>query len=282
MPEAERPAPGPRGGDAPAPPQDWRAADLRLLEEAAREAGRLAMRRFGGALDSWDKGGGQGPVSEADLEIDRMLRAELRAARPDYGWLSEETEDDPARLDAERVFVVDPIDGTRAFIAGQPTFAHSLAVVEGGRPQVGVVFLPARERMFAARAGAGSTLNGARLTHGGRETLEGAAALTGAAQLAPELWPGGPPPVRRHFRSSLAYRLCLVGSGRFDAMITLRDAWEWDVAAGELIAAEAGAVVTDARGAPTRYNGPRARLPGMIAAAPALHPQIMARLRRAD
>jgi myo-inositol-1(or 4)-monophosphatase len=253
-------------------------ADLALMREAAAAAGEIAMRHFRSDLDSWDKGGGQGPVSAADLEIDRMLQAELRAARLDYGWLSEESDDDPARLSHERVFIVDPIDGTRAFIAGQATFAHALAVVERGVVVAGIVHMPAKERSFEATLGGGATQDGAKMTASGRTELEGAAALAARPQLDPDRWPGGPPPVERHFRSSLAYRLCLVGSGRFDAMITLRDAWEWDVAAGDLIAREAGAVVTDRRNAPGRYNAPDPRLPGIIAAAPGLHGQIMARL----
>ena len=240
------------------------------------------MRHFRASPEAWEKGAGQGPVSEADIAIDRMLRAELGAARPDYGWLSEETEDDPERrarrLAARRVFVVDPIDGTRAFLAGDAGFCHALAVVEDGRPTAAAVFLPARERMFEARAGGGARRDGAAIAPSAREALEGAEALASRAALAPESWPGGAPPVRRVFRPSLAWRLCLVAEGRFDAMITLREAWEWDVAAGDLIAREAGARVTDARGAAPRYNRPDARLPGLIAAAPALHAPIMARL----
>ncbi len=249
------------------------------MQDAAAAAGEIAMRHFYGDLDSWEKGGGQGPVSEADLEIDRMLRAELLAARPDYGWLSEETEDDAARLAHDRVFIVDPIDGTRAFIAGQPTFAHALAVAERGVVIAAYVHMPAKQRSFAATLGGGATMDGAPIAASGRTELEGAAALAAKPQLDPTRWPGGAPPVTRHFRSSLAYRLCLVGSGRFDAMITLRDAWEWDVAAGDLIAREAGAIVTDRQNAPGRYNAPTPLLPGMIAAAPGLHGQIMARLR---
>lgn len=253
-------------------------SDLALMREAASAAGVIAMRHFRSDLDSWEKGGGQGPVSEADIEIDRMLRAELRAARPDYGWLSEESEDDPARLAHERVFIVDPIDGTRAFIAGQATFAHAIAVVERGVVVAGIVHMPAKQRSFEATLGGGATMDGRPIAASGRTALEGAAALAAKPQLDPARWPGGAPPVERHFRSSLAYRLCLVGSGRFDAMITLRDAWEWDVAAGDLIAREAGAVVTDRLNAPGRYNAPDPRLPGMIAAAPGIHRQIMARL----
>ncbi|HEU0222339.1 MAG TPA: 3'(2'),5'-bisphosphate nucleotidase CysQ [Paracoccaceae bacterium] len=253
-------------------------ADLALIHEAALAAGRIAARLFGGPMASRDKGDGQGPVSEADLEIDHMLRARLLAARPNYGWLSEETEDDAARLGCERVFIVDPIDGTRAFIGGQASFAHAIAVAERGEVVAAVVHLPMKGQTFLAARGRGATRNGVPIRASARALLEGARALTGPAQLQPELWPGGPPPVERHFRPSLAYRLCLVAGGRFDALITLRPTWEWDVAAGALIAAEAGAEVRTAEGAAPRYNGPRPALPGLIVAPPGLHRQIMARL----
>jgi voltage-gated potassium channel Kch len=119
------------------------AHDLALLTEAALKAGEIAMRFWKRSPKSWDKGGGHGPVTEADLDVNEMLAAKLLAARPDYGWLSEETEDGAARLAAERVFIIDPIDGTRAFMAGEDTFAHSLAVAEHGRVTAAVVYLPA-------------------------------------------------------------------------------------------------------------------------------------------
>ena len=252
--------------------------DLALLLSAAEAAGAIALRYFGASPEAWDKGGGAGPVSEADLEVDRMLRAELLAARPDYGWLSEETADGPERLAAERVFVVDPIDGTRAFLKGEAVFAHALAVVELGRVTAGVVHLPKLGRTYAAAEGAGASLNGAAIRPSARAEVDGATVLSNAGNFAPENWPGGMPKVRRRFQPSLAYRLCQVAEGRADAMLTLRDVWEWDVAAGELIVREAGASVTTAAGAATRYNGPAARLPGMVAAGEALHRAILARL----
>jgi myo-inositol-1(or 4)-monophosphatase len=252
--------------------------ELALLLGAAAAAGEIAMRHFGRKPEAWDKGGGAGPVSAADLEVDAMLRAELMAARPDYGWLSEESEDGPARLGAERVFVVDPIDGTRAFLAGEAVFAHSLALVERGVVVAGVVHLPKLGRTYAAEAGGGATRDGAAIAPSGRAEAEGASVLTSQASLAPGLWPGGVPGMARHFRPSLAYRLCLAAEGRFDAMLTLKEAWEWDVAAGDLIAREAGAAVTSPAGAALRYNNPHPRVPGVVAAGPALHRDLIGRL----
>ena len=252
--------------------------DLALLSEAARAAGDIALKFFEGSNRVWDKGVDD-PVSEADVAVDRYLREKLRAARPDYGWLSEETEDDPARLSAERVFVVDPIDGTRAFVAGERTWAHSLAVVEAGRPVVGVVYLPARDRLYAATAGGGAALNGEGLAASSLSSADGARVLASRPTLASELWPGGRPEIERHFRPSLAYRLSLVGEGRFDGMLTLRDSWEWDIAAGALIAAESGATVTDRRGRPLVFNSPEGMTEGVVAAAPGVHADLLAGLR---
>ncbi|MFQ5567597.1 MAG: inositol monophosphatase family protein [Paracoccaceae bacterium] len=252
------------------------ADDLALLTDAATAAGAIALGHFRGDMETWDKPG-QGPVTEADLAIDRMLHAELGAARPDYGWLSEESEGAHDRDSRERVFIVDPIDGTRAFINGEPGWGPALAVAERSRVVAAVMHLPARGETFAAALGQGATLNGAPIRASTRVALEGAAALAARAQLKDALWPGGAPPVKRHFRPSLAWRLCLVGQGRFDMMVTLRPANEWDIAAGTLIAAEAGAVVTDGAGAALAFNRHPARAPGVIAAPGALHRALMAR-----
>ncbi|PQO21913.1 3'(2'),5'-bisphosphate nucleotidase CysQ [Rhodobacteraceae bacterium WD3A24] len=257
--------------------------DLALLTEAAHAAGEIARRHFGADSPQWDKGAGQGPVSEADIEIDRMLRARLLTARPDAGWLSEETEDAPARraarLSAREVFIVDPIDGTRAFLAGQKAFAHALAIARDGVVIAGVVYLPLLGLTYSATRDGGAWLNGERLVLADPPPLDGARLLMGRAQLAPELWPGGTPPVTPHFRPALAWRLCLVAEGRFDGVLTLRDAWHWDIAAGGLIAAEAGARVTDIAGRPLAFDTEAIKAAGLLAAPEPLHGDLLARLR---
>lgn len=253
------------------------AEDLALLSEAARAAGEIAMRHFRQDPQVWHKADEQGPVTEADLEVDEMLEARLRAARPDYGWMSEESADTPDRLRAERLFIVDPIDGTRAFISGNGAFSHALAVVERGAVAAGVVYLPAQDRLYAARAGGGATMNGAPIHCGRGDELGGARMLASRSTLDLRHWPGGVPEAKREHRPSLAYRLCLVAEGRFDAMVTMASAWEWDTAAGSLIAREAGALVTDANGVTPFYNSPRRRHAGVIAASPAIHALLMER-----
>lgn len=252
------------------------ASDLALLKEAALAAGEVAMRHFREDPEVWQKDDGQGPVSEADLACDRLLREHLTTARPEYGWLSEESTDDHGRLDAERIFIVDPIDGTRAFLKGEPDWSISLAVADRGRIVTGLVYLPARDQTYSAAAGQGARRDGERLIVSARETLEEATALGAKPQFRSEFWPGGSPPCARSFRSSIAWRLCLVAAARFDLMLTLRDSWEWDVAAGSLIAEEAGARVTDGIGGPLRFNRRTPLNPGVIAAPPLLHDQLMA------
>lgn len=255
------------------------SGDLDLLTEAAQAAGEIALRYWRRSPQVWDKGGGAGPVSEADLAVNVMLHAHLGAARPDYGWLSEETPDDRARLATDVCFIVDPIDGTRAFLDGAPDFAHGLAVARAGRIAAAVVYLPAQGRLYAATDAGPATLNGRPLACSLKADADDATLLTARANLDPEHWSGGhPPPVRRLFRASLAWRLCLVAEGAFDAMMTLKPTWEWDAAAGSLIAARAGAAVTDRTGAAPVFNSPAARLNGCIAAAPGVHRDLIARL----
>lgn len=254
------------------------ADDLALLLSAAEDAGRIAMGHFRHDPKSWDKEGGLGPVSVADLEVDDMLRARLIAARPDHGWLSEETEDDRARLTAERVFIIDPIDGTRAFIAGETGFSHALALSVGGAVRVGVVHLPARGETYWAAEGCGAWMNGAPVAPSVCADPDAARLLVSKHHLAAEHWPGGAPAGAPNFRPSLAWRLCLVAAGRFDGMLTLRPAWEWDVAAGDLIVREAGAEVTDRDGFHAVYNAETPRVHGMLAAPKALHAALRGRM----
>ena len=254
------------------------AHDLKLLTDAAHAAGDIARKYFQANPETWDKGGGQGPVTEADLAIDRMLNRELLAARSDYGWLSEETEDTASRLQRPRVFIVDPIDGTRAFIAGEKTFAHSLAIADNGEITSAVVHLPLMGLTYSATKDGGAFLNGQPIRASNRREMQAARLLITKPTLKPAHWPGGVPDISPNFRPSLAYRMCLAADGTFDGMLTLRDTWEWDVAAGDLIAREAGALVTTRENLLARYNNPKPLLAGMIAANPRLHPQFIDRL----
>lgn len=239
-------------------------------------AGRVATSFTGRTARRWDKAGGAGPVTEADLAVNDMLHSVLTLARPDYGWLSEETEDGVVRLDRERVFIVDPIDGTRSFTEGSGTWAHAIAVAERGEVTAAVIYLPRRGLLYTAARGAGAHLNGRAITASGVGDFAQACILAAKPAMAAAVWRGGAcPPFKPAYRPSLAYRLGLVAQARFDAMLTLRPSWEWDIAAGALIVAEAGGMITDQRGAPLRFNNPDPRLDGVVAGGRILHGALM-------
>lgn len=245
--------------------------DLSLLIRAAQDAGQIALRHLKAGPKTWQKPDGQGPVTDADLEIDQMLQDSLCAARPDYGWLSEETRDTLERLGRARVFIVDPIDGTRAFAQGQQGFAHALAVVEHGQPVAAVVHLPVPDLTYHALRGQGAYLNGQRITATDRRAVTGARVLATQSQFTPALWQGGVPLIAPHFRPSLAWRMALVAEGQFDAMLSLRPTWHWDIVAGALLIAEAGGKVSDGTGQNLLFNTQTARSDGIIAAGAVMH-----------
>ncbi len=252
--------------------------DLTLLIDCARKAGQIALSFAGDTAKRWDKPGGAGPVTEADLAVNDMLHATLTAARPDYGWLSEESEDGAARLDRRHVFIIDPIDGTRSFIEGSDTWSHSLAIAENGRITSAVVFLPMLDRLYAASLGRGATLNGDPIRASAMVGLGNATVLATKPVMAAAHWIDGDPGFSCAHRPSLAYRLGLVGQGRFDGMVTLRKSWEWDIAAGALIVTEAGGICTDKTGAALRFNNADPRLNGVLAAGASVHADLLSSL----
>lgn len=254
------------------------AHDLTLLITAARAAGDIAMRYFRNDPKVWEKPG-EGPVTEADIAVNDMLFDTLRGARPSYGWLSEETPDTDERLDCEHLFLIDPIDGTSAFIAGDSSFSHSLAIAHNGVVTAAVVHLPAKDRLYAAYADGPATCNGHPIQCSRRAGINGATLLTPKTSLDPALWHGPVPDLTRHFRASVAYRLCLVAEGEFDGMLSLRQAWEWDIAAGALIASRAGAAVTNRLGEALHFNAETPRSNGVLVAAPGLHAELLPRLK---
>lgn len=251
--------------------------DLDLILQAAREAGELALSARESGLKVWSKDGGS-PVTDADLAVDTLLKTELGAARPDYGWLSEETADDPARLTTTRQFVVDPIDGTAAFMKNKPWFAVSIAVVENGQAIAGVVHAPALNETYAATADGPATLNGEIIAPSSTDKLLGAAMLGDAKMFAHPAWREPWPEMRIESRNSIAYRMCLVAAGAFDAAVALSPKSEWDVAAADLICARAGALLSDHKGRDFAYNRPVPLVPSLVCANRALHPLILSRV----
>ena len=247
-------------------------SDLELLIKAAHKAGDIAKPFANRSVKSWEKDDGAGPVTEADLAVNQMLSGFLRSERPDYGWLSEESEDEMSRLSAERCFVIDPIDGTRSFIKGEDTWAHSFAITERGEPVAAVIFLPMLDNLYCAQKGEGATLNGQAISVSNAPSLFGSNILAARPTQDMRFWKNGIVPQFNSFhRPSLAYRLVLVAEGQYDGMITFRDSWEWDICAGALITNEAGAVVSDSFGKPLVFNQRHPMTKGVVSATPHVH-----------
>ncbi|HVV64155.1 MAG TPA: 3'(2'),5'-bisphosphate nucleotidase CysQ [Rhizomicrobium sp.] len=257
------------------------ATDRALLESAVREAGDIARRYYGGAYRRWSKERGS-PVTEADLAIDAFLKQRLCAARPSYGWLSEESEDDGSRLTAQTIFAVDPIDGTVAFLKNRPHFTICAAVVHRRRPVAGAVYNPIAEECFTAHTGGGAFLNGAPIRVSARAELEGCSMLADKAMLTHPAWNAPPnrpwPEMRIETRNSIAYRLSLVAKGEFDAMMALSAKRDWDLAAGDIVLSEAGGMASAHDGAELMYNGADAIQPSIVGAGPKLHAALIARV----
>ncbi len=262
-----------------------RAADaLGALVEAAGLAGEIAMRDF--RLGDPTRAGieykhGGSPVTEADLAVDAFLKMRLLARNPEAGWLSEETADDPARLERSALFVVDPIDGTRAFVAGDLRWAVSIALIVDRRPIAGVVHAPALRQTFAASVGGGATLNGAPIAASPRRDL-GGAKIAGPRPLIAKLAAASHSELLCEPKiPSLAYRLARVAGGSLDGAFAAADSHDWDIAGADILLSEAGALLTDAAGRPLSYNSVAIRH-GALAAAPlALLPQLISALRPA-
>jgi myo-inositol-1(or 4)-monophosphatase len=247
------------------------------LVETVRAAGALTLAMFGSPVKQWIKGKNS-PVCEADIEADRLLRQRLMRATPDYGWLSEESADDSARLAARRVWVVDPIDGTRGFIAGHPDWAISAALVEDGRPVVAALFAPAIDELFVAVKGEGATRNGRSLRTSAGAQLDGARIAGPQRRLErlAAIVPGIRPVAKIH---SLALRIARVASGEVDVALAGPNSRDWDLAAADLLVHEAGGALTSLEGRPPIYNRPDPVHGALFAAGGARHAALLLLLR---
>lgn len=249
------------------------------ITDAAVTAGAIAMRDFrpGERTRSpvnFKRGGS--PVTDADLAVDAYLKQRLRAAFPEAGWLSEETADGAARLEAAELIIVDPIDGTRAFLTGDPRWTVAIAFVSDGHPIAGVVHAPALGETYAAAHGCGATHNGAPITSGAaaqrdRPLLGGPRALIETMARTLDVVLDVAPRI-----PSLALRLARVADGALDLALASADAHDWDVAAADAILREAGALLTDAGGEPLRYNQRETRRGALAACRAGLAPAFLA------
>lgn len=257
--------------------------DRDLLIRAVRSAGDVALEWYrpgektSARVTRKDDGS---VVTEADLAVNAALKKTLTDARPDYGWLSEEEPESVAEAAARsacgRSFVVDPIDGTRSFVDGQDLFCVSVAVVCNGAPSAGAVFVPAQGRCFAAAVGAGATCDGAPLALRSGPAATPPRVLIGNRDLRPAAWAGGPPPkMAQGYLPPIAHRLCKAAVEDWDGLVSLKQTHEWDVAAGVLIAREAGFTCSDRHGADLAFNQPRPQVAGVLVARPDLHAALL-------
>lgn len=253
------------------------AQDAALLAATVREAGALALSMFRTELRIWTKGASS-PVSEADIAVDELVRARLQTARPDYGWLSEESADDSARLSKSRLWIVDPIDGTRGYLAGREDWCVSVALVEDAAPILAAVFAPATDEFFFATRGQGAALNGAplRATDGTALDLPRLAGPKPLLERVVTAAPGVAPYPRI---GSLALRLCRVADRRLDAAFAGGQSRDWDLAAADLIVREANGKLTDLAGDCVVYNLPEVTHDVLVAAGRERHAHIVERLR---
>lgn len=255
--------------------------DLITLRETARAAAALAVDWFERAdWRFWDKSKGH-PVTEADLAVNTLIRERLMAARPDYGWLSEETAlDNETRL-SRRAWVVDPIDGTRAFMRGEPYWCIAVGVLERGQCRAGVVYAPLMDEFYEARVGGGAFLNGDRLRISDCTQEEGCRIITNEGMLTHPAWPVPWPEmdVIKPKPNATLIRMCWVASGKADAALTLWRKSDWDLAVGSLIVQEAGGVATTHLGEPYVFNRGEPAQRSLLAAGKPLHSLLMARVK---
>lgn len=246
-----------------------------MLEEVAgiaAEAGKIAAARSGGEFKRWEKVPGH-PVCDIDLEVDSYLREHLAALDPEAGWLSEETLDISDRIERRRVWVVDPIDGTRDYLRGRPGWSVSVALVEDRVPVIGVLDAPARGEVWTAERGKGSRRNGEPIRVSGRTEFPGSRVPTDQLpKVDADLVAVAKP-------NSIALRIALVAAGEADLVATLKWGFEWDIAAASLIAEEAGARVTGALGQPLTFNTASGEAFGVLVATPGIHEAAAERLR---
>lgn len=249
-------------------------AEQALLAGAVRAAGAIARDAFiAGETKSWDKSENH-PVTAADIAVNDFLLGVLIPARPNYGWLSEETKDDRSRHAAARTFVVDPIDGTRAFIDRKPNFAICAGIIENGHTIAAAIYNPMKDELFEASLGGGAFLNARRISARDRNVIHGARMVGYPRKFRRLDWPH----MNVSVVNSMAYRIALVAAGLKDATVSFTPKSDWDLAAAELIAQEAGAVITNLRGQAFHYDHESVTEFGVICAGPNLHALLLERI----
>lgn len=254
--------------------------ELDCARRAARLAGEIIRGYFGG--DRFDVGskGHDNPVTSADLEADAAIKRVLLGEFGDYGWLSEETADDRSRLTHRRVWIVDPLDGTKEFIKHIPEFVVAIALAEDGAGVVGVTYNPIKDEMFWAARGVGCHVDGSQAHVSVATDLRNARLLASRSEVSRGEWRQYEGLAIVNPTGSVAYKLALVAAGRGDASFSRSPKSEWDIASGAVLLAEAGGRFTDIDGKEVRLNQPDVKLRGLIASNSALHPQLVELIRQ--
>ena len=260
-------------GSAESARSNIRPHDSTLLVDTVREAGALALSMFRTELRMWTKGASS-PVSEADIAVNDLIEKRLRSATPDHGWLSEESVDDPARLEKPLVWIVDPIDGTRGYLAGREDWCVSIALVEGSAPLIAAVFAPATDEFFFAARGQGASCNGVPIHATPGDALD-FTRVAGPKPLVERLNPSQDDLVLYPRIGSLALRLCRVADGRIDAAFAGGQSRDWDLAAADLIVNEANGRMTSLSGDAIVYNRPDVTHGVLVAAGRERHARIV-------
>jgi myo-inositol-1(or 4)-monophosphatase len=251
--------------------------DAALLKDTVREAGALALSLFRTELKNWTKGASS-PVSEADIRVNDLLEKRLRSATPEYGWLSEESADDERRLDKHLVWIVDPIDGTRGYLAGREDWCVSVALVEGASPVLAAVFVPASDEFFFAARGQGAMLNDAPV-HATAGTEWDFSRVAGPKPLVERLNRSSDEIILHPRIGSLALRLCRVAQGSLDAAFAGGQSRDWDLAAANLIVQEASGKMTALSGDTILYNRREVTHGVLVAAGRDRHARIVEHFR---
>jgi len=254
------------------------SSEHNLVKESILEAGKLALKWFKKDPEQWKKDDGS-LVSKADIEINDLLNKLLKNKNPEFGWLSEENEDDRSRLNKKITFVVDPLDGTKAFLEGKKEFSISVAIVKNGLPISGIVFSPSTGEMFEAEKNKGSWKNNKKVIISKYNRLEKCKMIAFKPMFSHPAWKEPWPKMDVENRNSIAYRMALVASGQYDAMMALNSKNDWDIAAGDLLISESGGIVTLHTNKKIIYNTENTKKPSVIGTNKAIHEKIIKRVK---
>ena len=239
---------------------------VQLSTYAIKKASDVILKYYDSSYNIKMKGKGN-PVTEADIEADDILKDILMGETPDFGWLSEETRDSKSRLDKTRVWVVDPLDGTKEFVEGVPNFVISIGLVENGKPILGTIYNPITKELFSAYKNNGTSLNGKKYTISKKDEFDIMSMLNSRSETKAKLWE----PYKNYFKEiipigSIAYKLALVAAGKSDMVASLKPKNEWDICAGHCLINESGGKLITSLGEEITYNNQNTLItPGLSA-----------------